>query len=43
MQEQQPNRGLLRVAVGFIILMITLMVLRDWEPHIKPWLTEILK
>lgn len=38
MQEQQPNRGLLRVAVGFIILMITLMALRDWEPYIKPWL-----
>lgn len=38
MLEQQPNRGLLRVAVGFIILMITLMALRDWEPYIKPWL-----
>lgn len=38
MQEQKPSPVLLRLAVGFVILMITLMVLRDWEPYIKPWL-----
>jgi hypothetical protein len=27
-----------RACYAFILVMTTLMIVRDWEPHIKPWL-----